>query len=303
MGEIVVGSFWKRVLIIVISVLLLNIVVCGVIEGVTIQQEQQNVLSATRVSANGALVNFNSLDFVNTANKSLSTYDLRNSKYRNTYLSYLNTIEAKAKAAGIYQSANISDTKKYGDVKTIIEFLLDSYNKYIAQTSQNIVFTPIQFGYTYLDKDKLTEDFTAYVEDIISANYSVQNNNADVALAFTGNNRVTLGRNDGINAVEISMSEPILITLQDDFTFKSIFGTNREEALRKIGAISTDTSYDYVIAYDVTFKVYWRHQTQTPFFRNFAVAQLLPNYFSQDGQLIIDIGEPVEYHKRYIITA
>ena len=120
-------------------------------------------------------------------------------------------------------------------------------------------------------------------------------------LAFTGMDRVRL------NGVDVNVTGPILIYERNpdaSRTFISLFGSNRTSALDMTGAHESSLrEYDYVIAYDVEFVVHWKHETITPFFRNWADTRdrISSNYLNENNQLEIEMNDIV-FQKRYILT-
>lgn len=253
--------------------------------------EMQDIDNAVRIAANDALTSFSNLDF-GKGNGSAETYDITQPENREFYEGYLNQLEQESKSKGIFIGS---------DMETILGFLKKSLKEFL--NGKETVFTPMQFGYTYLDESVMGKRFEQSVRKLIQQNYSKENNG--VELAFTGDNRIR------VNDTEAKIVKgPVLLDLRganaaghgEHRSFGSIFGTARQEALEMVGEQEAGKpEYDYVIAYDIEFQVQWEHHTVTPFFLRNRYGDDKPGYLDDRDQLVIQMPK-ITYRKRYILT-
>ena len=292
-------SLTRRTLINCLIMLAIGMAFCIIVEYSAILKEKADIESAVRISANYALSSFESLEFGKTR-ASTGVYNVKSTKLRSAYQTYLDTIKLSAKEQEIYDGSDIS---------VILDTLQSSLDNY---ATTGTIFTPSQFGYAFLEDSTLQNTFNESVEKIIDYKYSEEK--SGLSLAFTGPDRV------GLRSVKAEIvNGPYLLNLSNGYrsgrneykTYASIFGTARKEALKMIGKHeSSMTEYDYVIAYDVKFTVGWEHRTVTPLFKvppNKALPSTIfyngveVDLFNERNQLIIQEPE-FTYIKRYIIT-
>lgn len=311
------GVSWKKTLLWCLAGIFLIILISVAIEGIAIRREIGEMNLSTRVAGDGALVRFSNLEFgdpefYDGSGKSSLAYtagvfNIKDNNIHNRYKAYLSALEHEAINNGIYN--------RDSDIKFIIDQLRESADFYRAGHDDegsyvDYCYTPMQFGYSYLDPQMLTQIFYEDVSRVIRANY--QQDNAErlnmYELAFTGMDRVQLDEDKGYNGVTVNVTGPILLYERNPNnarTFLSLFGSSRAQAMNMTGAHESSLrEYDYVIAYDVEFIVHWKHKTITPFFRNWAgtVDRISANYLNdEDHQLEIEMNDIV-FQKRYILT-
>ena len=149
------GVSWRKTLLRCLAAIFAIILICIVIEGIAIRREIGEMTTAARIAASGALAKFSNLEFGADDFKSLAYTDenlnIRNGEVYQRYLNYLHQIENKATSEGIYTYNS--------DIRAIVSQLRSSAEQYRSGSS-NFCYTPMQFGYTYLDR-KTVEDMFA----------------------------------------------------------------------------------------------------------------------------------------------
>lgn len=292
------GASWRKTLLYCLLGIFATILISIVVEAIAIRREIGEMTVLTRVAAGEAMSRFSNLEFAVDDFKDLAysgdAFDMKVPENYSGYDSYLNSLTAQAKQAGIYTDDS--------DIKVILQQLRDSVDNY-RKGRTNYCYTPMQFGYSYLDASYLRQIFAENVSSMVNSNYH-QNREENLnlfTLAFVGNDRVLY---DG---VEVTISEPKLLLNrgEEGKSFASLFGSSRSSIMDMTGEHENALKeYDYVIAFDVLFHVKWKHQTIMPFFRNWAFIQdrideslLNP----VNGQLRINMND-IEYGRRFILT-
>ena len=165
------------------------------------------------------------------------------------YVDYIASVESQARAAGL----NAGNS----DIFEITSFLRQ--NSHSATKEQ---FNPLQFDWTFLDQRGLATIYDRCMRKLVDYNLG----------------KLSLTSKDGFEIAEVLSTDveiegPKLIDLRgvgQGTDFSQIFGTSqREETLNNINNNDKfDTMYNYVIAYDCTFKLNWRYHTRMPFYEN-----------------------------------
>lgn len=292
------GVSWRKTLLRCLAAIFAIILICIVIEGIAIRREIGEMTTAARIAVSGALAKFSNLEFGADDFKSLAYTDenlnIRNGEVYQRYLNYLHQIENKATSEGIYTYNS--------DIRAIVSQLRSSAEQYRSGSS-NFCYTPMQFGYTYLDRKTVEDMFAEDMHEVVLANYHQDTDKGTnmYTLAFNGMDRVRL------LGVDVTASQPILLYERDsDSTrsLQSVFGSTRDNILEMSGAHENALAeYDYVIAYDLVFTVHWEHETITPFFRNWQMVRdrIGKDYLNENGQLRITMND-ITFSRRFILT-
>lgn len=304
------GVSWRKTLLWCLAAIFLIILISAVIEGIAIRREIGEMNLSTRVAGDGALVRFSNLEFGATDFYASSgkgdlaytsgAFNIKNDSTFNRYTLYLNALKDEANDAGIYTNNS--------DIKFIIEQLRESAEDYRRGRDDegsyvDYCYTPMQFGYSFLDEKMLEAIFEEDLRRIVTANYHQDEGNGVnmYELAFTGMDRVRL------TGVDVNVTGPILLYERNPNatrSFSSLLGSSRASALDMTGAHESGLrEYDYVIAYDVEFSAQWEHETITPLFRNWANTRdrIDASYLNGNEQLKVEMNDIV-FQKRYILT-
>lgn len=164
-------------------------------------------------------------------------------------------------------------------------WLKESLNKITSTAGRMDMFTPLNFGLTYLDQVSYQNMFERALKDLVSYNYGT-----DTSPPEFGTEWGTLRIDD----VRVTVSDPIVKNLAaDNLLLQSIFGNS---------AVNTG-EFLYVISYDVKIEVYWSSITTTPAYR----VEAFPNNYSgpisvlQD-QVIWKSDQPIVLETSYVLT-
>lgn len=252
-------KFFRKIAIMLLFVVVGSFTVSFLYEIAVMDDSRMKLEVAIKLASNDALGRFQSL--YATSNDYFDAYSA------DDYLAYLNSIETQAQAQGL-RSGN-------SDIYDIIAFL-----RMNAHTpNANYSFSPLQFDWTFLDERGLGRMFDIAMRDIVDYNLGVR--------SISGAGGFELAE---VRGTQVEITGPILLDLTESankIDFAQIFGTSqRAETLKNINnGDAYDVMYNYVIAYDCTFTLTWRHHTRSPFYQG----------------IEFDMP-PVVLHKRYIVT-
>lgn len=226
---------------------------------------KMKLIVATKLAANDSFGRFQSLYADHVDYYGVSTSDYTSNQ---DYSRYLNSIETQAHAQGVPGSSDIWD---------IISFLRRSTNSH--HTASDEQFSPLQFDWTYLEQTGVQEFFAKSMRELVDYNLGTKSfsETSGIERCVLTSATVTI---DGPQLIDLTES----VNSQD---FEEIFGSTQRDAL--LNNINNHDSYDsmfnYIIAYDCTFTVTWRHNTRSPLFEG----------------IQFDMP-PIVLHKRYIVT-
>lgn len=204
--------------------------------------------------------------------------------------SYIDSVKTQA------QHLNINTSNS--DLPNVMQFLSKQLTTY-KNTGKGL-YTPLQFSMTFLDKHQFKQDIREYMLKYIETNYGVDNGNT-AALSRAVDSLI-------LEDAVITVSNPRLVYLSNtDSEFAKLFGSARSEALNiAMGSNRNDKRFNYVIQYDVSVTVKWKHVTSTPFYKfdpnvsAFLELFVDPGYLSDNYQLIWP-GEPYTINRTFTL--
>ena len=290
-------NFFKYTAFTIAAVFVITFASCTIIEGFALQNELHVLETSTRVASSNALNTFQITQFSGFDDNMGVSYSMDNDDYKRNYMAYLDSIKEQAKDANLL--------KENSDITDILYFLNQEVDDYEHGNTESVL-SPFIFGWTYLDKAKLEDEFESSLGKIIDYNYSPDTVD-DIALAFSGRNTLR------IKDVKVDVSGPFLVNMSNSadrsdpeyLTYLKLFGTSRQEALEMIDDNGNPDMYNYMIAYDVTFTVYPEHHTTTPLFstlgKKIPASMHLSGFVDERNQIIVPL-EAQTMSRRYVIT-
>lgn len=287
-------KIFRNTALVILAVLILNIVVCSIIEMNAMNTSTHNLRTAMSVSSQYALESFQITQFSGFDDNLGSDYNINDAHNKDAYLRYLDSLQKQGEANGF--------TANGSDFQSIIDFLKGEVSAYDPSVSSSSVLAPFAFNWTFLEQERLQKEFSSSLNSIINANYNPSDDTA-VALAFSGKNVLR------IKSLKAEIIDgPKLVNLSDGLnpsnplyrTYLKLFGSKRTEAANMINGINAfEVMYNYIITYDVKFTVEWEHHTITPFFNS--LDRVIPSEaVDERGQIIIDM-QPMVITKKYAI--
>lgn len=177
-------------------------------------------------------------------------------------------------------------------IKRVVKVIKDS----IARPTS--LYTPLQFGLTYLTKNRYIEEYRKSLETFVNLNYASQSDTKK----FSGDKLIHIKYADD---VKITIGAPQLLrvkggTKEEQVIYKSIFGVEGTDAADMVAGAQNagDSLFTYIVAYDIKVEIEWKHATKTPFFRNLPFAA---GHCDEYNQLLIP-GKTIELNRRYVLT-
>lgn len=196
---------------------------------------------------------------------------------------------------GSYEAYLSSLEQMYDSVATtnssfsrVLGFLKDNLAEYKNNKTHEL-FTPLQFGITYVDETSLKSYMQEYLSKVIASNH------------FTSSDIYP-------DTVEVTITNitPSLVNIKDSANsaiYLELFGISNTEGLSSVEGL--DSMYDYVVKYDISFTVRWMHPTSSRLFnlgylRNFGID--ISGLDLTDAEQIQFAGLDVKYSFTYILT-
>lgn len=195
--------------------------------------------------------------------------------YYKSYLSYLTSCSNDS-------ALGLEDSNQFKRLVAFLKTNADEYN----QHTNTVLYQPSQYGLTYVDPLNFRQAFSSYFTKILAANAEgvgdvvASDCNTSYILSFT----------------PVKLSDPSI--------YKSLFGVSDMSALDAAGL--EDNLFDYVIQYNITITINWKHTTSSLFFQlNDSIYGALDlgssDNFTSDRRIKIP-GEQIEYNFQYILT-
>lgn len=237
-------KYSKRIFWIILIIVVGNMILSTAQEIENWRDKRDNIALGTKLAVESAL------KIQQTSGS--DTYSIKNDITLIPSLeSYIDSIKTQA------QYLNI--TASNSDLPNVMQFLTKQLTTY-KNTGRGL-YTPLQFSMTFLDKHQFKQDIREYMLKYIENNYGVSNGNT-LALSRAVNSLI-------LEDATITVSNPRLVYLSNtDSEFARLFGSARSEALTiATGSNRNDKRFNYVIQYDVSVTVKWKHVTSTPFYK------------------------------------
>lgn len=254
-------SWVTRMVIAFMAMIIINIIGCTVIETVHYSDRRDSVVLFMRHAADYTRVN---LQTISSTSYTGSSTAISKDKIKDWVVS----VGSQARANG-----------------TMTPWLEDALQKIMGTAGRIDMFTPLNFGLTYLDKDDYQNMFEQALNDLVEFNYGSTTQPKGAGLDWG----TVL-----IDDVRVTVSDPIVKNLAADNTLlKSIFGSP-----------TVDTGdFLYVITYNVTIEVDWSSVTTTPAYKiqGFPGAYSGPVDHLKD-QVIWKSNEPIVLQTTYVLT-
>lgn len=262
-------KFFRKFALAIFLAILLNIFGSMYIEYCSFRDKQTALREYIRLSYDSAISSVQSVDYSGLSSVTVDPQDVRE---------YCDILAGQN--AGISRSAELT---------RVLKFMRDSTN------SKAGIFTPIQFGMTYINKAQFTKLFKDNLNEYIKLNYGDGNTEG-----IRGNGTLQLTN------VTVDVGQPQLIRLDDSnngVLLAGIFGTMNTNVLGMQGSNQSDSRFKYAVGYTIKIHVSWSSVSTSPFFKN---AMYRDTYNGANPRLkdqaLIHSRSPLMYHRQFMLV-
>lgn len=268
-------KYAKRIALLITASLVLTVFVSMGTEYYSMMQNKSTMETAAYLAYQYAIQAIQSTDsstLVKDANNPSATIQTER------YGDYLGDLEQ------MYNSVTTTNSS----FSRVLQFLKNNLAEYKSNKTHEL-FTPLQFGITYVDEDSLQSYMQEYLSKVIESNH------------FTSSDIYS----DSVK-VTITSITPSLVNIKDSANsaiYLELFGISNTEGLSSVEGL--DSMYDYVVKYDISFTVEWMHPTSSRLFNlgylsNFRID--ISGLDLTDAEQIQFAGPDVEYSFTYVLT-
>lgn len=253
-------SWIIKMVVAILAMFAINAVACTWIEYNDYRDQQDSLTLFMRHSADYTRVNLQTISSTNYTGTSSSIS-------KDKIKPWVDSVRSQARSNG-----------------TMTPWLDSALNKIQSTAGRLDMFTPLNFGLTYLAQEDYQAMFEESLQKLVEYNYGTD------SPPLSGN---TDWGSVIIDDVRVTVSDPIVRNLASDNTLlKSIFGSP-----------SVDMGeFLYVITYNVHIEVDWSHVSTTPFFKAPVFDVYSGPVSHLQGQAMFRSGQPLVIDTTYVLT-